>query len=205
MLRPPSPAQPFTAPALARPHPLCVWNHPYTGNSNSLRKPEGLLEWASALSRRAATQIGRGPPPEEEGVKHLLSQLDDPQFDSLVSLLYDSPGALRPHVDDGLPGVGLSLSLGSACVFEYGGVEMVLSSGDVLIGAFGFVIHQVSSVSSSDTAPAWWRALPARPQGDVGTATFGRARCNLQLRRGRYFASRKKVNSCGCVNGTQSC
>ncbi|KAL3904365.1 MAG: hypothetical protein SGPRY_011311 [Prymnesium sp.] len=139
-----------------------------------------------ALSRRAATQIGRGPPPEEEGVKHLLSQLDDPQFDSLVSLLYDSPGALRPHVDDGLPGVGLSLSLGSACVFEYGGVEMVLSSGDVLIGAFGFVIHQVSS-------------------GDVGTATFGRARCNLQLRRGRYFASRKKVNSCGCVNGTQSC
>jgi len=171
----------LNAEARARPWPLCVWNHPYTGRSNARSKPAGLYSWAEDLARRSAMQLRH----EDCQLFKLCAQLDSVHFDSLVSLLYDQQGSLRPHVDDGLPGLGLSLSLGASCHFDYGGTRLTLQSGDALFGAFGHVAHEVVCMGPSSSAPAWWRTLPEKPSTAERVGTFGKVRCNLQLRHGR--------------------
>ena len=169
-----------------RPQPLCVWNHPYTGNSNTRDEPGGLFSWAHSLAERAATQVSAEGTEGTSEIGELCGLLGGARFDSLVSLLYDARGILQPHVDDGLPGIGLSLSLGAPCTFVYGGTKVTLTSGDALFGAYGHVTHQVLSIHSLEGAPEWWRALPTRPGGSGGMPpSFGRVRCNLQLRHGR--------------------
>ena len=58
-------------------------------------------------------------------------------------MLYPVGGALKPHVDEGLVGYGLAVSLGASCVFEIGGDEHVLESGDAVFAPFGQVPHAV--------------------------------------------------------------
>ena len=64
----------------------------------------------------------------------------------MVSLLYDQDACLPSHKDDGLPGIGLSISLGAAATFAYGDETICLRSGDALFGRFGHVTHQVSAI-----------------------------------------------------------
>ena len=60
-----------------------------------------------------------------------------------MSILYRARGALRPHVDHGLEGLGLAVSLGSSCEFRYGDEIVELRSGDALFGNFGSVARRV--------------------------------------------------------------
>mmetsp|Transcript_48323 Transcript_48323/g.108869 ORF Transcript_48323/g.108869 Transcript_48323/m.108869 type:complete len:265 (-) Transcript_48323:357-1151(-) len=179
-----------------RPVPLCVWRHPYTGDSNMLREPSRIFQWAHELAEETRqTIVAHDQHPDAVACASLcdeLCSLRDLRLDSLVSLLYRSAGALRPHVDDNLPGLGLSMSLGASCTFIYGGTEVVLHSGDALWGRFGIVAHQVKRVHAPHTAPDWWEALQWNGNGSVSSAPshFGRVRCNLQLRRGRDEAAR---------------
>ena len=159
-----------------------VFQHPHSGQTNALEKPELVFATARSLAERAADEL------RDDATALGLRELC---FDSLVSLLYPAGGALDPHVDRGLPGLGLSLSLGAACSFEYGGTVTVLRSGDALFGAFGAVTHQVLRVHDATTAPDWWRRLPAGQGDDDNMVTFGRARCSLQIRDSREMRARR--------------
>ena len=94
--------------------------------------------------------------------------------------------ALGPDVgdlDEGLGGLGLAISFGASCTFVYGGREINLASGDVLIGPFGRVSHEVLRTHGPDSAPAWWRAPPS--YAEVSACTFGRAFGTSQCSLGR--------------------
>ena len=84
------------------------------------------------------------------------------------------------HVDYGL-GWGASVSLGAGSEFVYCNdgtseaeemIHVVLRSGDVLVANFGKLRHSLVNVLEVETAPTWWKTVE----------TFGRARCNIQLR-----------------------
>ena len=151
--------------AFQRPWPLCVHNHPFTQETNS-RRPEPVFVWAHALARKTADSATDAA---------VAAALERAVFDSLVSVLYPVGGALKPHVDEGLVGYGLAVSLGASCVFEIGGDEHVLESGDAVFAPFGQVPHAVLTTHALSTAPGWWRPV-----------SFGRARCSVQLRRGLH-------------------
>lgn len=63
-----------------------------------------------------------------------------------------------------------------------------LESGDVMIGNFGYVVHGLLNVDppSTETAPGWWLNShnndTSIPSKSTTVNTFGRARCNIQLR-----------------------
>eukprot|EP00965_Chrysotila_dentata_P230510 6197814-Pleurochrysis_carterae.AAC.1 len=127
--------------AADRPLPLCVWQHPYTGESNVPLRPHRCFRWACNLAERTAYRLPNNR--QFPDAFHCIGvDLQTVQFDSLVTLLYGEAGELPAHVDDGLPGLGLSVSLGSACTFRYGDKHIVLKSGDALFGRFGLVDHQ---------------------------------------------------------------
>ena len=161
--------------AAARPLPLCVWRHPYSRRSNAEHAPSTVLDWAHGLAARTAAEL------------RLMSQheaaaaIDNAKYDSLVSVLYAAGGTLRPHIDQGMRGYGLALSFGAVATFDWGGTAVELVSGDVIFGDFGTVGHAVTTTQSAedDDTPAWWR----------DAASFGRARCSLQLR-DRAWAAR---------------
>ena len=115
----------------------------------------------------------------------LADALEAARLDSLVTIMYRARGSLRSHVDHGLPGLGLTVSLGAPACFRYGGRDVLLRSGDVLCGAFGDVEHSVVATRPLDEAPAWWRSLPAAPSAATEISRFGRARCSLQIRQAR--------------------
>lgn len=186
------------------PWPLCVWQHPYTGESNAAR-PSGALAFGHSLARRSAAQLRSSGGALAEDARRLCEQLEAARFTSLVSLLYVESGSLRRHTDDGLPGIGLSLSFGAPSTFEYGGTEVVLASGDALFGAYGRVPHSLLATQSAEAAPAWWHALPELPRASSagaasesedgpswGPSSFRRVRCNVQLRTGRDAAARRR-------------
>ena len=159
----------------ARPAPLCVWQHPYTKQTNARAKPDAVLDWAHGLARRVAADLH-----EFRGVDPAIADaIDRAKYDSLLSVLYAPAGTLQPHIDKGLDGYGLALSFGATCVFSFGGTEIELSSGDVLFAPFGSVEHAVLRTMPLASAPAWWQAIDE--QRDEA-ATFGAARCSLQLR-----------------------
>jgi alkylated DNA repair dioxygenase AlkB len=162
---------------LARPVPFCVWRHPYTQQTNVLHKPELIFDWAHSLAQRVAEELRRAG-----GCKHtaLANLVDAVKFDSLLTVLYPPGGTLQPHIDKGLHGCGLAVSLGSACTFDYGGTEIVLTSGDALFADFGLVQHAVQCTHAYHTAPPWWRDLHLQRADSM--STFGRARCSVQLR-----------------------
>ena len=83
-----------------------------------------------------------GLAPRDERAR-LARALRATRLDSLVSILYRARGALRPHVDHGLEGLGLAVSLGSSCEFRYGDEIVELRSGDALFGSFGSVARRV--------------------------------------------------------------
>lgn len=172
-----------------RPWPLCVWQHPFTDETNANAEPVPVLEWAHALAQQTARHIRTAPPerlsPEETA--RLAEQLDSVNYDSLVSLLYRHGGSLKQHVDKNLDGLGVAVSLGATCTFEFGGEHADLHSGDALFAPFGHVPHQVLSTHSPLTAPEWWQGLLHQPdRSDEGAfsavTSFGRVRCSLQLR-----------------------
>ena len=213
-----------------RPWPLAIWRHPYTEETNAALSPSKVFSWSSNLARRTSAAL-RSPhrevyvgKNENEDVLRLcleLEMLECEPYDSMVSLLYDSHAVLPEHIDDGLRGLGLSVSLGASATFAYGEQSICLRSGDALFGRFGLVQHQVASIHGAETAPMWWQQLPttmvreeeagASAQGDgsnrghVDTANdssgsrnvgpmcaWGRARCNVQLRHGRDGEARRE-------------
>ena len=164
-----------------RPQPLCVYNHPHSGQTNAAHPPRLAFSFAQQLAARASND-----PNVDAAVRDELSNLS---FDSLVSLVYAPSGALPEHVDRGLPGLGLSISLGASCSFEYGGTVRTLRSGDALLGAFGDVPHQVLRVHDESSAPDWWHRLSDRASE---ATTFGRVRCSLQLRDARALRATQR-------------
>jgi len=171
-----------------RPWPLCVWCHPFTDETNANAEPVPVFGWAQSLARRAANQLrDDGSLAADEAVA-LGSELKAVEYDSLVSLLYRDGGSLQRHVDRGLDGLGIAVSLGAACTFEYGGGHVELRSGDALFAPFGHVPHQVVLTHAAASALDWWRAMPGQPGHDGGSGVappsthFGRVRCSLQLR-----------------------
>ena len=190
-----------------RPLPLLVHKHPYTLKSNG-EAPQSILTWARQLASYAARKVASvdatGLAPRDERAR-LARALRATRLDSLVSILYRARGALRPHVDHGLEGLGLAVSLGSSCEFRYGDEIVELRSGDALFGSFGSVArrveinvqldgvtvcypqveHEVVSTRPAATGPAWWRRLPAAPGLAGEISRFGRARCSLQIRQAR--------------------
>lgn len=167
-----------------RPLPLLVHRHPYTLKSNGAAP--SILTWVRQLAFHAARKVAAadGLAPRDERAR-LARALRATRPDSLVSILYRSRGALQPHVDHGLEGLGLAVSLGSSCEFRYGDEVVELHSGDALFGRFGSVEHEVASIRPVSTGPAWWRDLPAAPGPAGGISRFGRARCSLQIRKAR--------------------
>ena len=91
-----------------RPLPLLVHKHPYTLKSNG-EEPRTILTWARQLASYAARKVASadatGLAPREERAR-LARALRATRLDSLVSILYRARGALRPHVDHGLEGLG---------------------------------------------------------------------------------------------------
>ena len=178
-----------------RPLPLLVHKHPYTFKSNG-EAPRTILTWARQLASYAARKVASvdatGLAPRDERAR-LARALRATRLDSLVSILYRARGALRPHVDHGLEGLGLAVSLGSSCEFRYGDEIVELRSGDALFGNFGSVEHEVVNRRQLDgvtvcypqvehevptrggDAPAWWRRLPAAG-ARWRISRFGRAR-----------------------------
>ena len=128
-----------------RPLPLLVHKHPYTLKSNG-EAPQSILTWARQLASYAARKVASvdatGLAPRDERAR-LARALRATRLDSLVSILYRARGALRPHVDHGLEGLGLAVSLGSSCEFRYGDEIVELRSGDALFGNFGSVARRV--------------------------------------------------------------
>ena len=137
-----------------RPLPLLVHKHPYTLKSNG-EEPRTILTWARQLASYAARKVASadatGLAPREERAR-LARALRATRLDSLVSILYRARGALQPHVDHGLEGLGLAVSLGSSCEFRYGDEIFELRSGDALFGNFGSVARRVEI-----KCPARWR------------------------------------------------
>ena len=170
-----------------RPLPLLVHKHPYTLKSNG-EEPRTILTWARQLASYAARKVASVDAtdlaPRDERAR-LARALRATRLDSLVSILYRARGALRPHVDHGLEGLGLAVSLGSSCEFRYGDEIVELRSGDALFGNFGSVEHEVVSTRPAAMGPAWWRRLPAAPGLAGEISRFGRARCSLQIRQAR--------------------
>ena len=182
-----------------QPRPLAVWNHPYTGRSNMPSQPRPVFDVACRLQNCVACELSRR---EGDATALMLrTRLEDTRYDSLISLLYDEEGTLSSHVDGGLRGLGLSLSLGASCTFSYGGRKIDLASGDALFGDFGHVRHKVW-VWPADTAPSWWLSLPKaradmKPEEGSYSCSFGRARCNVQFRRGWNAEERQKLREMG--------
>ena len=87
--------------------------HPYTLKSNG-EEPRTILTWARQLASYAARKVASvdatGLAPRDERAR-LARALRATRLDSLVSILYRARGALRPHVDHGLEGLGLAVSL----------------------------------------------------------------------------------------------
>ena len=166
----------------AAPWPLLIWRHPYTGDSNVPARP-GVLDWAHSLARRAAGALRAAHcatmslRPE---LRRLCQQLEELQPDAALVQLYPPGGTLGEHVDEGLTGLGVSLSLGASAAVLCGGDELTLRSGDALVADFGREPHAVRCTHGAASAPPWWRRLGEQPT--TGATTFGRARCNLQLR-----------------------
>ena len=160
------------------PTPLCVWQHPYSRQSNA-EKPASVIDFAHALARRTASELRECN--DDDALAAAATAIDHSKYDSLVSLLYGPGAALRPHVDKGMVGYGLALSFGASATFDFGGTRVVLRSGDALFADFGAVRHAVLTTHSADSAPAWWAALAADAD-EAGASTFGRSRCSLQLR-----------------------
>lgn len=140
------------------PMPIVYWTHPYSRSSSVPRPPEGLLKWAGELLRLLAPGAGRV------------------QVDSMLAQVYFARGFLGPHLDRDLSW-GLGLSLGASALlrcWHHGDPvpqDVVLHSGDVVVGEFGRMLHSVE-VLGDDTLPAWWREA----------RTLGRARCNVLFR-----------------------
>ena len=95
-----------------RPLPLLVHMHPYTLKSNG-EEPRTILTWARQLASYAARKVASVDAtdlaPRDERAR-LARALRATRLDSLVSILYRARGALRPHVDHGLEGLGLAVS-----------------------------------------------------------------------------------------------
>ena len=197
------------AQARQRPWPLAVWRHPYTEETNAALNPSKVFAWSAALARKTAGELRSSPHAcmdaamgdDDNGsgssilsLCEELELLDGGPYNSMVSLLYDANAVLPQHVDDGLPGIGLSISLGASATFTYGEESICLRSGDALFGRFGLVEHQVASIHGIETAPAWWRELPVAAVSSTGSAvcSWGRARCNVQLRHGRDGEARRE-------------
>ena len=145
-----------------RPLPLLVHKHPYTLKSNG-EAPQSILTWARQLASYAARKVASvdatSLAPRDERAR-LARALRATRLDSLVSILYRARGALRPHVDHGLEGLGLAVSLGSSCEFRYGDEIVELRSGDALFGNFGSVARRVEIECP---APARWRRAEKSP------------------------------------------
>lgn len=161
--------------AVERPLPLCVWRHPYSQRSNAQHAPSTVLDWAHGLAARTAAEL------RMQSHHTAADAIDNAKYDSLVSVLYAAGGTLQPHVDQGLHGYGLALSLGSTATFDWGGTAVELESGDVVFGDFGRVRHAVTAThcAEDEGTPVWWR----------NAVRFGRTRCSLQLR-DRAWAAR---------------
>ena len=167
-----------------RPWPLCVWRHPFTEETNSALDMSSVFDLAGHLAERAAGLLRAVSEASDDERELLAKMLDTVEYDSLLSLVYPADGRMVPHVDHGLNGLGLAVSLGAACTFSYGGTDVVLRSGDALFGQFGAVSHEVSCTHSLDSAPTWWHGMSS--EGGEGPSHFGRVRCTIQIRSLRH-------------------
>ena len=153
--------------------PLCVFRHPYSDQTNADAKPQAVFDWAHGLAAHVAYELRQR---KGEALAGAADAIDHAKYDSLVSVCYAREGTLPTHVDKGLSGYGLALSLGAACQFDYGGSQVELHSGDALFADFSRIQHSVLATRSVEaTAPTWWG------HADV-ERRYGAARCSVQLR-----------------------
>ena len=103
------------------PWPLCLWRHPFSGESN-VREEPATLNWGRRLMCQLASSVkeeleerssGEGQRRQRpwEGVEVAAAALFGEQLasaclGSLVAQLYTLEGCLREHVDQGLTGLG---------------------------------------------------------------------------------------------------
>jgi alkylated DNA repair dioxygenase AlkB len=138
----------------------------YTGGtSNCFKRPDRWYDWASRLWQdlcQAGHVIDFEPP---SGIT----------FSSLYAQLYGLEATMDVHKDQYIDW-GISVSLGSSAVFEFGDHEIILNGGDVFVADFSQVDHSIKRIM--DNAPGWW----SEPESDLHPLTFGRARCSVQIR-----------------------
>ncbi len=92
---------------------------------------------------------------------------------SLYAAMFSKTSTMSLHKDEGCDW-GISISLGASAKFKYGSGELLLESGDVLIGDFSKVEHAV--VKITDDVPEWFSG----EYDDINT--FDKTRASIQIR-----------------------
>ena len=105
-----------------------------------------------------------------------------PKFNSFYSQLYPESSKMDLHKDEHVDW-GISVSIGSSCVFNFDTHEITLNSGDVFVADFSKVIHGVESIDT-ETLPKWFSDgyQIENDNEKKYVKTFGRVRCSIQIR-----------------------
>lgn len=93
---------------------------------------------------------------------------------SVYAAMFANDTTMEKHTDKNCDW-GISISLGATCKFTYDNQQILLESGDVLIGDFSVVEHSVDCVTND--IPEWFGG----DYDDINT--FGKTRCSVQIRR----------------------
>lgn len=151
-------------------YPLTYDNLVYTGSSNC-EHPTKWYVWAKELWDILAdnSEILKFPIKESK------------TFDSFYAQLFGQNSTMMAHKDEYVDW-GVSVSLGSSCVFQFGNFKLILNSGDVLIADFSKTMHAVDKICAG-TEPGWWKGEnnEVADQTDM-LETFNKARCSIQIR-----------------------
>mmetsp|Transcript_95463 Transcript_95463/g.165823 ORF Transcript_95463/g.165823 Transcript_95463/m.165823 type:complete len:321 (-) Transcript_95463:111-1073(-) len=138
------------------PLPVAFWTHPYSRASSIPEPPARLLQWAEDLMQAVMPESG------------------ETKVDSMLAQVYFEGGMLGAHYDQDLSW-GLGVSLGAMSVFhcleEEPAQQIIMRSGDIIVGDFGRMLHGIQVLGMS-TAPLWWYEVEA----------LDRARCNILFR-----------------------
>lgn len=144
-------------------HPLTFYNLVYTNTSNCQEPSEMFTTakeiWNILLENKSELKFNGE---------------DSFEPNSLYSAMFDKESTMKSHKDEGCDW-GISISLGASAKFNYGDHELILESGDVLVGDFSKVEHAVTKIT--DDIPEWFGG----DYDDINT--FGKTRISIQIRK----------------------
>jgi len=143
-------------------HPLTYYNLVYTNGSNCVEPVEmfdiGRKIWDTLTKNRSELDF--------DG-----SDVFEPN--SLYAAMFTELSTMSAHKDEGCDW-GISISLGAATKFKYGDHQLMIESGDVLVGDFSNVEHAVIKVTKD--IPEWFGG----DYDDINT--FDKSRISIQIR-----------------------